>query len=403
MKPDHTLTSRYADLLTDPSDDSLNKLVQELDNAYTAPARPAGLSWTSASQRLALISQQTLDTETPLVRWHAKHGRKIALLVFAAIVVVTLISATVLTTISTSRLRPMSQAQTSPSLSVADAQMLQKLWQSNGTPANVRQLAQSGQFTKINLHLPTTGNITIQEAYADANNVVIAYTVDSSVWIKAASCSAFSALKQCLYEPVLTVTTSEKQTLTENGERVNMGPPPVSNNKRYAVLAYYDASSIQGNPTQLHLSVSLAKKVSPSQENIGAFTVPFHADKTVIDVNQTTTSHGDALALEQVVITPTEIRFEHKSTSLGLGTVLFPIKLSIAGKNYASNPFPSDLEHPNMYGWFGSLRSSHFVSFYDSLQSQAGTWTVAEETRVPTGVSFEDSHLDTWTFTFTVS
>ncbi|MGH2478557.1 MAG: hypothetical protein ACRDHW_02730, partial [Ktedonobacteraceae bacterium] len=92
MKIEHTLTSRYADLLTDPSDDALDKLVQELDTAYTAPARPAGLSWTTASQRLTLVPQQMLDAETRSLRLHTKQRRKTALLAFAAIVALTLLS-----------------------------------------------------------------------------------------------------------------------------------------------------------------------------------------------------------------------------------------------------------------------------------------------------------------------
>src|SRR5258708_30193522 len=91
MQPEYQLTIRYAELLTDPSDDALDKLVQELDTAYTAPERPAGLSWATASQRLALIPHQhTLNAETlpglrPL-RLGAKQGRKKALLAVAAIV-----------------------------------------------------------------------------------------------------------------------------------------------------------------------------------------------------------------------------------------------------------------------------------------------------------------------------
>jgi hypothetical protein len=407
MKPEEQLKIRYADLLTDPSDDALDKLVQELDAAYTAPERPIGLSWATASLRLALIPQQTLNAETrsrvrPL-RLRTKDGRVKVLFAFAAIVVVALLSAALLATIGVSWMQQSHQAQKSPFLASADM-LVQQLLQSNGTPANIRQLAQSGQFTALNYTKTTdTGNVTVQGVYADANNVVLVYSVDQSTWMMAEACSLPAIKsKQCRSVPVLTVTTSDEQTLTENAERVNMGPEPVPQNQRFAVLAYYDASSIQGNPKQLYLTVSLAKKVSPSQEKIGEFTVPFHADKTVIDVHQTATSHGDALTLERVVITPTEIRFYNKSTSLDLGLGLFPTQLSIAGKRYDSNPFPADLEHPNMYGWFAP-RSSHFVSFYDSLQRQTGTWTVTEQARVWTGTSFQNSHLDTWTFTFTVS
>jgi hypothetical protein len=410
MKPEHKLTTCYADLLTESSDDALEKLIQELDTMYTAPARPAGLSWAAAKPSLELVSQQKLNAEArpqirPL-RLGAKQGRKKALLAVAAIVVLTLLSAALLRTTGASWFRQNQTAHTSPSLSTADALLLQQLLQNKGTPANIQQLAQSGQFTDLNLTKATdAGNVVIQKVYADANNVVLVYTVDRSAWEQATLCDVFPPNpKQCQSEPVLTVTTSEKQTLTENAQRVDMGPEPVYKNQRVAVLAYYDASSIQGHPTQLQLSLSLSKKVSPSQEKIGEFTVPFHGDKTVIAVNQTAISHGDALTLEQVVITPTEIRFYNKSSPLDLGGVgPTPVNLSIAGKSYDSHPFPASTDG---YGWFGpSVGNSVFVSFYDSLHSQAGIWRVTLWARVWNGtyLLIQKSHADTWTFTFTVS
>src|SRR5258708_34811398 len=194
MKPEEQLTIRYADLLTDPSDDALDKLVQELDTAYTAPERPAGLSWATASQRLALIPQHTLNAETrpgirPL-RLAAKQGRKKALLAVAAIVVLTLLSAALLSTTGASWFRQSQHAQPAPSLSTADALLLQQLLQNTGTPASIRQLAQRDQFVKVNLALDS-GNVEIQKVYADANNVVIAYTIDTSVWQNDTVCAVY--------------------------------------------------------------------------------------------------------------------------------------------------------------------------------------------------------------------
>jgi hypothetical protein len=400
MKSEQKLTSRYADLLAEPSDDALDKLVQELDTAYTAPERPAGLSWATASQLLVLVSQQTLNAETrprvwPL-RLHAKHGGQKALLAFAAIIVVTLLSVALLSTIGASWFRQSHQAQpfpgTSPSLAAGDALLLQQLFQSTQTPTSIKQLAQYGQFTKVNLTVGS-GNVTIQKVYADANNVVLTYTADLSAWKKAVSCSLPAVLSnQCRSEPLVTVATSAHQALPFNQELVNFGKEPVSQNQRVAVLAYYDASSIQGNPKQLRLRVSLSEKVSQSQKESVEFTGPFHADKTVINVNQTVISHGDALTLERVVMTPTETRFYNRTSP---SPAVFPMKLSIAGKSYDANPFPADLEHPNMYGWFG-YPSDNYVSFHESLQGQTGTWTLTEYARVGT-------NGDTWTFTFTVS
>src|SRR5258708_7287658 len=400
MKPEEQLTIRYADLLTDPSDDALDKLVQELDTAYTAPERPAGLSWATASQRLALIPHQhTLNAETlpglrPL-RLGAKQGRKKALLAVAAIVVLTLLSAALLSTTGASWFRQSQHAQPAPSLSTADALLLQQLLQNTGTPASIRQLAQSDQFAKVNLALDS-GNVEIQKVYADANNVVIGYTIDTSVWQKDTVC-AVSQSHQCVPAVCpLTIMAAENQTLPCHGSLANLGAEAHYTNKRVAVLAYYDTSSIQGNPQQLQLKVLLTKRGASSGEELDNVTVPFHADKTVINVNQTVTSHGDALTLERVVITPTEARFYNSTIP---SASISPVILSIAGKTYDPYNFHIDFHLINAYGWaVTSARSGSSVSFYDALLGQTGTWTLTEAAEV-----MNPYHNDTWTFTFTVS
>lgn len=356
------------------------KRVQQRLEQYQA----LGLSDERRKQRVR-FPEHTLDTELsqrirPL-HSRAQSGRKKVFLAVAAIVAMTFLCAIVLTTIGTSWIRQNQRAQTPLALSTVDSLLIQQLWQSDGTPANVRQLAQNNQFTQINLHLPT-GNVAIQQAYADANNVVFAYTVDLNKEKSVLCSQPHMPSKVCL--PVaLTVTTSSGQMLTQIAMRMG----PLVKNQRVAILAYYDASSIRGNVTQLHLTVSLAKGEH------GELTVPFHADKTLIEVNQTATSHSEVLTLKRVIITPTEIRFDNQGLSSKRNAALFPKKMSIAGKSYDPYPASSD-------GWISLLLSDHFVSFYDFLQSPSGTWTVTEEAKVWTGASFEDY---SWTFTFTAS
>src|SRR5215469_2359187 len=254
MKSEHKLTACYPDLLTESSDDALEKLVQELDTLYTAPERPAGLSWTAASLNLDLASQQKPNTEvhpqTRPLRLGTKQGRKTALLAVAAMVVLTVLSAALLHTAGASWFGQSQTAHPSSSPSAEDALLLQQLLQNPGTPANIRQLAQHGQFADLNLTEATgVGNVVIQRVYADANNVVLVYTVDSRTWRQAVLCD-LSFPAQCQSGPVVTVTTSDGHVLPENAERVDLGPgpEPMYKNQRVAVLAYYDASSIQGHP-----------------------------------------------------------------------------------------------------------------------------------------------------------
>jgi hypothetical protein len=406
MKPEQKLTACYADLLTEPSDDALEKLIQELDTMYTAPERPAGLFWADAKPRLELVSQRTLNAEAlprirPL-RLGAKLGKKKALLAVAAIVVLTLLSAALLRATGASWFRQGQIAQTSPSLSTADALLLQQLLQNKGTPVSIRQLAQSGQFTDLNLTKVTdTGNVGIQKVYADANNVVLVYTIDTSVWQTDTFCTVSQLKSRPCDSAVcpLTIMTSEKQPLPCYGSLANFGRSTI---KRVAILAYYDTSSIQGNPHQLQLKISLTRRGSSSGEALDEITVPFHAEKTVITVNQTATSHGDALTLERVVITPTEARFYNSALP---SAFVSPATLSIAGKTHDPDNFQIDgwtqaNKLADLYGWaVTSAKRGNSVSFYDALLGQTGTWMLTE-----TGeVNAPSYHTDTWTFTFTVS
>lgn len=412
MKPEYQ--SRYADLLTGPSDEVMNMLIQELDTAYTAPTRPAELSWATAQRRLALVSQPDPNAESlrpPVRPLRGPRGGKVALIVIAAIVALTVLSAALLNTVGILRSQQSQQPPTSANLLFADAQLLQQLVQDRRTPTNIQQLVQHGQFTSLNL-ASHTYDVHIQKVYADANNVVILYTVDMSAWNAARTCSWHEVTtRTCVSEPVLTLTSSNGQVLPENVERANMGNPPVMKNKLVALLAFYDASVIQGNPAQLTLTATLAEKISPSQEKIGQFTVPVHTDKTVLQVHQTASSRGHDLTLERVVITPTEARFYYSHSgsladSTDSLTMFGPGTLSINGKSYDAEPFPAS-NNGDQYGWFGTL-NEQYESFYEALPGQTGNWVVTEnavvnENRDSTYGFWTTNIHYSWKFTFTVS
>lgn len=383
MKPEYTPTSRYADLLTDPSDEPLHQLMQELDTAYSAPKRPEGLTWKPGVRQLALLDPHAPGDDSGIVHVRPKYRRAPALLAFVAVISMVLLSAIVFSTMHVSWSQQNLHTQTPPSLYATDALLLQQLWHSDTVPTNVRGLAQDGQFTKINL---PDGNVTIQQAYADANNIIIAYTLDISPYCglenvnsNVISCNLSQALKG--FKPTLQVRTDDGQTYRLTPSRYLLTP---IKDKRLAVLVYYDASSIQGKPAWLHLTVLPEQGASSQTE----FTIPFHADKTVIDVNQTVSSHGDTLTLKRVIITPTDVRFENQGLSPKQEMDLFPSfgSLSIAGKSYQSKPLPS--------GSFLVIYddSQPLVEFDGSLHRFTGTWTVTE-----TGMR---SH--TWTFVFNV-
>ncbi len=243
----------------------------------------------------------------------------------------------------------------------ADTALLSQLLLST-SQANTSQLARSGQFTQID-QTQNIGShtVSLQKVYADANNIIIGYTADVS---RMASIPPGPVHSVVPLVPSFTITLSNGQTLREDGAQFKT----VSGQKRIAVLSYFDASSIQGNPQQLQLSFSI----------MGAHferTVPFHAGKTV-QLNQKTftNSAGYAITFDRVVITPSETRFFIK----GMGEWA---KLSIAGKIYQPELMSGSAIFPS---------GESYISYWKDLHNDTGTWTLQASSNI-------------WHFTFVVS
>jgi hypothetical protein len=362
---------------------AISKRIEPGKSEGYGSGRSDSLFGAPAQQCLELVSQPTLIEKSsilpvrPLCQ-RVMRGRKIAFQVVAAVVMMALLIVALLDIKGAFHFQ-----QNQPAFVGTDAQLLQRLVQSRGTPTNIQQLLQRGQFTSVNL-VSNIYNVHIQKVYADDNNVVLLYTVAASAW-------------KSEREPVLTLETSSGQMLPETIELAGMGIESISKNKQIATLAYYDASVVQDNPTQLTLTVALSKGVSPSQEKIGEFTTPVHMDKTVVNVHQTASSNGQAFTLERVVMTPTEARFYYgyqgplDSAALASGGTL-----SIARKSYAARPFPDD-NSEEIYEWFRPTTARpHYVSFHETLLGQTGAWVFTEN-------AVELESLYGWQFTFTVS
>lgn len=352
---------------------------------------------------LSLVDEESPLLPVRLLRPHAIHGRKLAFLAVAAVVMITVLSIILLNVKSTIRFQ-----QNQPTLFVGtDAQLLQELVQDKGTPPNIEQLLQSGQFTSVNL-ASRTDDVHIQKVYADANNVVLLYTVDQSAWNAATSSALPPATPDS--EPVLMLETSTGQVLPEMAERANFGKGPLAGeNKLVAVLAYYDASAVQGDPTQLTLTAALSKKISPSQEKIGEITMPAHTEKKVLNVHQTASSNRHTLTLGRVVITPTEARFYYSYPPLVRPTTDSVVgfgneTLSVAGKTYEPNPFPDD-NSGDVYGWFDpGAPHRDYTSFHETLLDQTGTWVYTEQAFTYQDITSSAPPIHyVWKITFTVS
>ena len=263
----------------------------------------------------------------------------------------------------------------------ADALFMQLL-HSSKTPQSIQRLAQTGQLTNVHL-AKTTGpyTVTLQKLYADANNIVVGYTIDST------NVDPYSALSAW---PTLTVIPG--------GQTLQVSLAILTNNARsVAVLAYFDAASIQEDPQQLNLRIAIPVGKSTTTFNRAT---PFQAGKTV-EVNQTVTSNGHSLTLDRVVITPSETRtylITHPDTTLILSG-----SLSAAGKTYG--PWSPPDWPPSTNATNGSLFIAKvypgYLGFLDNLQNDTGTWTLKVD-----GSSLLNNSLkvtDTWQFTFAVS
>lgn len=409
MTDHESFRTRYPDLLgADERDDfALERLIADLEIIYPQVPYPPNLPERLLSALEDHVDQdtsttvKTFSTPLPMMHLHAKRVRRTILLAVAAVVVLTLLGTALLHTTGASRFQQSQTARMSSSLSTEDALLLQQLLQNNATPASIRQLVQRNQFARFNLAL-SSGNVEIQKVYADHNNVVIGYTIDTSVLLEDIFCPPPPLYQRywCREHPVcpLTIVASENQTLPCLGNMANLGTARKMP-KRVAILAYYDTSSIQGNPQQLQLKILLSKKGSASGKAFSKMTVPFHPEKTVIAINQTVTSHGDALTLERVVVTPTEARFY--DSALSSGSVDLNTRLSLGGKTYYPDDFNIKVNLFNGYVWAVSSRGrGDTLNFYSNLLGQTGTWRLTVMGEV---VSHPNYHFDTWKFAFTVS
>jgi hypothetical protein len=148
--------------------------------------------------------------------------------------------------------------------------------------------------------------VRLERAYADQNVVLVGFTV--------------SGPEARYYAEAGKLTTADGQDL--HG-MIGMGVVPGSkvvlgswqSSERAALITAFDASSLEGNPAELNLtletrvadSTTTGESTTMGKATIGPFkfdfSIPFHAGK-VIDIRQTVEAAGVPVTLEQVVISP---------------------------------------------------------------------------------------------------
>lgn len=181
---------------------------------------------------------------------------------------------------------------------------------------SIRHISQANLWQPIDQSQTIDGfTVTVRRAYADANRVIIAYTIEMPPE----------------YGP-FDITAREMRLTTADGTELpwpQYGVGYVFGDSNIGSMYSFDAAAIQGAPAELTLHLTMrdvmaVRKDTPLPEPGTTmvdrlphitipgpfefdFTVPFIAGR-VAELNQTVTANGVPLTLERVVVTPSETR-----------------------------------------------------------------------------------------------
>ncbi len=277
-----------------------------------------------------------------------------------------------------------------------------------------RHLAQ-----ELNLSQTLDGvTVTLERVYADANEIIIGYTVKGLADQKIHLSQARLSDKQGTVFPELAGAG-----VTGASELLGLQLPPGEG----AYVTAFDASAVKGTPSSLHLQLTmhLAKLVPVDQastppsepsasttvatvmtmreEKVGGpfifdFSVPFIPGQTV-EVQQEVETAGITMKLERVVITPSETR----------AILCFEPPDDIEWTLLADLDAGDGQEVPTSF--VSRLNGSggedcHRISYLDSLTGRAGLWTLTVTELVGTDLSKQPSEdvrlAGPWVFRFHV-
>lgn len=253
--------------------------------------------------------------------------------------------------------------------------------------AGTRSLMAGDLGVPLNLSRTADGyTVTVTRGYADANRVIIAYTIRSAGGQPLGRLRPFTAK----------LTTSSGVPLIDHGGGTR-GPDG-------AFLDSYDAGPISGNPSSvtLHLTIPSPATLLETGGTSGpgtdtgspfsfTFTVPFFAGR-VANPNEAQTAGGTTVTLERVVVAPSETRVYLS----GLGGTGLYADLSVDGWDSA---------HDSGTGVQGIVWQTPdgliACDFPQALTGKHGEWTLT----VKAGPATADGRQVTggpWTFHFEV-
>lgn len=378
MKDKDMLEARYPDLLGEQADADLLALVGDLDAAYSAPEPPAHLTLAAA-----LAQRERAPQPRRHALWPRRFQPALRLPRRVSVVAAALALAVVLTAGSVFAY-PLIQHIFDPNPGLTQIMQNPLLYQDVNASQSV------GGFT-----------LTVNKAYADANKVVIGYTVTEDSDPQA----------QVAYQPKLTA----KEGITFHPRIFG-----VSQAGKILFTSFDVLSAIAGNPGQLHLHLEVdgwkplpdpsvmsppgqptpKPAAVPSQPITVDFSVPFHPGR-VVNLHQAVTVNGKTLILERVVVTPSETRLYLRGVGYGLWLTTNPL-LSVGGWNSDQLKAPGNDWSDGIFIWPTDdqepTQAMMAVNFDTSLFDKHGTWTLTINKISASGQSVPGP----WTFDFVV-
>lgn len=374
MRTERELREEYADLLGGSTDADLLRFVGDLDAVAGMGAKPPGM--TSSIQR-ALTEragqQQVRRRRAPrfLVEGWASGWFPRGLSGVAAMLLALVLAAGV---------------------AYAAVTLLDRVF---GEDRGTQQVTLEDLGTELNRSRTVDGfTVTLGRVYADANRVLVGYTVEPpagrEVW------------EASLFAPRL--TDANGQVLQEHGGRERYGE------RTTGVVRSYSTGEIQGSPKALRLRLtadSIGYYTKPEGRNRVAqvlrldepltfdFTVPMHPGR-VAELHQTVEAGGTKATLERVVVTPTETRVYVRGA--GLLDAAYRVELSVDG--WSSKDAPDW----NGVSWHTADGVS-YVGYSEPLYDKRGEWTLTVWAAPPAyseGTGIAPVKGGPWTFRFVV-
>lgn len=263
--------------------------------------------------------------------------------------------------------------------------------------AGTQQILNGGLATQLNLTETKNGyTVTLQRAYADANRVVIGYTIHGP------DGHSLSDTELAFLRDSLRDASGKALPPLGGGDFAPGG----------ATLDNFDASGVPSTTKNLTLDLTIAQPQALAGGGLGTsppitvgspfsfhFTVPFRGGRVAMP-DQTVTAGGTTVTLERVVISPTEARMYLQGLA---GTGVYP-DLTVAGWDSAKVSLPgwrSNEAGGVNWGVWMTPNGRTVVDFPASLMDKHGEWTLS----VRAGPATADGRKVTggpWVFHFVV-